>query len=277
MLLVRIFKGLWWCTLIGGIIKHYSYYMVPFIVAENPDIAPRTAIRLSRRMMKGHKWECFVHELSFLGWTILGSLTLGVSNILFMNPYTTAFFTEYYAELRRLAKEKQIEDADLLNDNYLFEKADLKTLANTYPDIIAAASQPQITLSDLKGFQKFIADTFGVTFRRSKAEQAYEKDQARVTRIGREIAAAEGRVYPTRLSPFPSDAKREWIGTCPLYPPLFDLVHYRYFLCPVLHRLDLGSQSAYDHLRRIRQPGRTLRPMAADLRYRQRPDLITFK
>lgn len=170
MLLVRIFKGLWWCTLIGGIIKHYSYYMVPFIVAENPDIAPRTAIRLSRRMMKGHKWECFVHELSFLGWTILGSLTLGVSNILFMNPYTTAFFTEYYAELRRLAKEKQIEDADLLNDNYLFEKADLKTLANTYPDIIAAASQPQITLSDLKGFQKFIADTFGVTFRRSKAE-----------------------------------------------------------------------------------------------------------
>lgn len=213
MLLVRIFKGLWWCTLIGGIIKHYSYYMVPFIVAENPDIAPRTAIRLSRRMMKGHKWECFVHELSFLGWTILGSLTLGVSNILFMNPYTTAFFTEYYAELRRLAKEKQIEDADLLNDNYLFEKADLKTLANTYPDIIAAASQPQITLSDLKGFQKFIADTFGVTFRRSKAEQAYEKDQARVTRIGREIAAAEGRVYPTRLSPFPSDAKREWIGT----------------------------------------------------------------
>lgn len=89
----------------------------------------------------------------------------------------------------------------------------MKTLANTYPDIIAAASQPQITLSDLKGFQKFIADTFGVTFRRSKAEQAYEKDQARVTRIGREIAAAEGRVYPTRLSPFPSDAKREWIGT----------------------------------------------------------------
>ena len=213
MLLVRIFKFLWWCTLIGCIIKHYSYYMVPFIVAENPDIPPRTAIRLSCRMMKGHKWECFVHELSFLGWIILGSLTLGVSDILFTNPYTTAFFTEYYVHLRQLAKEKHIEDVDLLNDTYLFEKADSKTIESTYTDIIAAASHPQVTLTELKGFHKFIADTFGVTFSHSKTEQAYEKDQARLTRIDREIAAAEGRVYPTRLSPFPSDAKREWIGT----------------------------------------------------------------
>ena len=213
MLLVRIFKFLWWCTLIGGIIKHYSYYMVPFIVAENPDIPPRTAIRLSCRMMKGHKWECFVHELSFLGWIILGSLTLGVSDILFTNSYTTAFFTEYYVHLRQLAKDKHIEDVDLLNDTYLFEKADSKTIESTYTDIIAAASHPQVTLTELKGFHKFIADTFGVTFSHSKTEQAYEKDQARLTRIDREIAASEGRVYPTRLSPFPSDAKREWIGT----------------------------------------------------------------
>lgn len=212
MLLVRIFKALWWCTVIGGVIKHYSYYMVPFIVAENPGISPRTAIRLSARMMKGHKWECFVHELSFLGWTLLGSATLGVTNILFTNPYTVAFFTEYYVQLRRLAREKNIENIDLLNDNYLYERADAKTIETVYSDVIAAA-QSEVVLSELKGFQKFIADIFGVTFGNFESERIYEKDQARLVRIEREIAAAEGRVYPTRLSPFPSDAMREWIGT----------------------------------------------------------------
>lgn len=213
MLLVRIFKALWWCTLVGGIIKHYSYYLVPFIVAENPDISPRRAIRLSRRMMKGHKWECFVHELSFLGWIILGNITLGVTDILFTNPYTMAFFTEYYVQIRKLAKEQRIEDADMLNDTFLFEKADSKTIENVYPDIIAAASRPQVSLSELKGLEKFIADIFGVVFVNSRAEQDYERYQARFTRIEREISAVEGRVYPTRLSPFPSNAKREWIGT----------------------------------------------------------------
>ena len=124
-----------------------------------------------------------------------------------------AFFTEYYVQIRKLAKEQRIEDADMLNDTFLFEKADSKTIENVYPDIIAAASRPQVSLSELKGLEKFIADIFGVVFVNSRAEQDYERYQARFTRIEREISAVEGRVYPTRLSPFPSNAKREWIGT----------------------------------------------------------------
>ena len=63
MLVKYIYEFLWSLTVIGGIIKRYSYYMVPYIVAENPDISAKNAIRLSRKMMNGHKWECFVFEL----------------------------------------------------------------------------------------------------------------------------------------------------------------------------------------------------------------------
>lgn len=49
MLLEYIFYTLWCLTVIGGIVKRYSYFLVPYIVAENPDIKARQAITLSRK------------------------------------------------------------------------------------------------------------------------------------------------------------------------------------------------------------------------------------
>lgn len=63
----------------------------------------------------------------------------------------------------------------------------------------------------------------------------------------------------------------------PLYPALLYLVHHRHFLYPVIHRMDLGSLYAYDHLRRICQPGRPSWTMASDLWNRQRSHFINFK
>lgn len=74
MLRYSIYELLWTLTIIGGMIKHYSYSQVPYILAENPDLTGREAITLSRRMMKGHKWECFLLDCSFIGWGILGVL-----------------------------------------------------------------------------------------------------------------------------------------------------------------------------------------------------------
>lgn len=73
MLVVSIYRLLWDLTVIGGVIKRYAYYLVPFIVAENPDISAREAVALSQKMMYGRKWECFLFELSFIGWDILSS------------------------------------------------------------------------------------------------------------------------------------------------------------------------------------------------------------
>lgn len=58
LFVLMVFQYLWALTIIGIVIKRYSYFMVPYILAENPDMKAREAITLSRRMMKGHKWEC---------------------------------------------------------------------------------------------------------------------------------------------------------------------------------------------------------------------------
>ena len=48
-----MYKFFWMFTIVGGIVKTFSYFLVPYIVAENPDMTAREAITLSRRMMKG--------------------------------------------------------------------------------------------------------------------------------------------------------------------------------------------------------------------------------
>ena len=62
--------------------------------------------------------------MSFLGWWLLELVTLGLSAVFYSNAYRTAAFCEYYTYLRNKAKEKGIPNSELLNDKYLFEKAD---------------------------------------------------------------------------------------------------------------------------------------------------------
>ena len=79
------------------IVKYYSYYLAPYILAENPGMDRKEAFAISRRMMEGQKWDAFVLALSFLGWGILSIFTCGILGIFFLNPYTKATFTELYA------------------------------------------------------------------------------------------------------------------------------------------------------------------------------------
>lgn len=213
MFVTFIFKLLWMFTIVGGIIKVYSYFLVPYIVAENPDISARRAITLSRKMMKGHKWECFVFQLSFIGWNILSMVTFGLSSILYSNPYQIASFTEYYAELRRLARENKIPGAEYLNDKYLFEKADKEKIEEAYSDVIAVLNKPEEKIEELKGIRKFFAEYLGILLFPSKNEQIYEASQAERMRVRTRQGAVEGRSYPDRLFPIPEVNKRQKVET----------------------------------------------------------------
>lgn len=93
---------------IPGIIKAYAYMMIPYILAENPEISKERAFEISREMMKGHKWEAFVLSLSFLGWEILGMFTVGLLGIFYVNPYVDATFAEFYTALKAEAFSKGI-------------------------------------------------------------------------------------------------------------------------------------------------------------------------
>lgn len=87
-LLTDVFTLLWTLLfIVPGIVKSYSYAMVPFLIADHPDLQPMEVIKKSQQMMDGYKWQAFVLDLSFLGWQILSILTLGILGIFYVNPY----------------------------------------------------------------------------------------------------------------------------------------------------------------------------------------------
>lgn len=212
---IMFVKYIWyslWCLTIAGIaVKRYSYYLVPFIVAENPDMTAREAVTLSRKMMDGHKWECFVFELSFIGWEILGILTIGIFNIFYTNPYKTAAFTRYYAELRAEALEKGIPGSELLYDTYLYEKAGTFLLRAKYPDVAAFMENPDDGEEKLSGWRGFLADNFGILLMRRSQERSYEKHQAEYVRLRSMIDDVQGLAYPVRLYPVPEEERRKLV------------------------------------------------------------------
>lgn len=97
MFLRNLFLALWSLLLLfPGIIKAYSYRLVPYILKERPELSGTKAITLSRQMMNGHKWRAFVLDLSFLGWVLLSVLTAGILHIFYVGPYIQATDAELY-------------------------------------------------------------------------------------------------------------------------------------------------------------------------------------
>ena len=100
-LLQSIYIVLWTLLLIvPGIIKSISYSQTFFVLKDNPELKNNAAIERSMAMMEGHKMEYFCLILSFIGWLLLGILTLGIG-LLWVNPYiatATAHFYEYVKE-----------------------------------------------------------------------------------------------------------------------------------------------------------------------------------
>ena len=127
--LAEIYKMLWNLTIVGGIIKNYSYKMVQYIVAENPNIKAKDAIKMSREMMNGSKWQAFKLDMSFLGWNILQYATLGLAG-LYVTPYYAATIAELYEVLRKEYIKGQKYNFEALNDEKLFEENELEK----YPD-----------------------------------------------------------------------------------------------------------------------------------------------
>ena len=97
MFLRDLFTTLWSLLLVvPGIVKHYEYLMVPYIIAENPAMDYKEAFQISKQMMDGEKMEAFIMDLSVLGWYLLSAVTCGLLAIFYVNPYVQASFAEMY-------------------------------------------------------------------------------------------------------------------------------------------------------------------------------------
>lgn len=208
MFVLAMYKFLWSITIIGIAIKHYSYLMVPYIVAENPKIPSKTAINLSRKMMNGHKLQYFWNDITFWGWFLLDVVTFGMSRIVFTNAYRIAYFAECYKNLRQYAKEREFEGSEYLNDKYLFEKASVEELNREYAAIgrlkERAGHMPEVFTHGVKGF---MAKWFGISLASQADNDAYADYRINKVRVDRYRAEMEQLAYPTRLHPIPEKQK----------------------------------------------------------------------
>ena len=86
------------CFVIPGIILTFSYSLVPIILIKKPELGIVETLKYSREKMQGHKLDAFVLGLSFIGWAILGTLTLGILYI-WLFPYMQLTFTKFYLNI----------------------------------------------------------------------------------------------------------------------------------------------------------------------------------
>lgn len=101
MFLKDVYNFLWYLLfIIPGIVKGYAYRMVPYILAEHPEMESSEVIHLSQEMTQGHKWNMFILDLSFIGWYFLGALAFGIGMV-FVLPYEYATKAELYQVLKR--------------------------------------------------------------------------------------------------------------------------------------------------------------------------------
>ncbi|MCR5145407.1 MAG: DUF975 family protein [Lachnospiraceae bacterium] len=109
------FKDLYtilWCLLfiVPGIVKSYEYRMIPYLLAENPNMSKEEAFAVSKRMMDGNKMDAFIFDLSFIGWSFLSALTLNIVGIFYYFPY-------YYQSCAMLYDAIKIQDANRMQYN----------------------------------------------------------------------------------------------------------------------------------------------------------------
>ena len=115
--------------LIPQIIKRLSYTMVPYLLAENPQMSQKRAFEISVNTMKGEKAHYFGLQLSFIGWYILAGIAGGIVGqivnktfgdigsisgesigsivtmigMVFLYPYVYATYAEFYCCMREKA------------------------------------------------------------------------------------------------------------------------------------------------------------------------------
>ncbi len=208
LLVKELYLALWSLTIIGGIIKSYSYAMVPYLTAENPDLGANETITLSRKLMNGHKWECFKLDLSLMGWRLLGLLTLGIADVFWASPYTEACYAELYAFLRSeaLTGEKR---SQVFIDRYLFEKASHDALAREYGDVEELKARTEAFNGNFTGFRAVLANVFGIVLAYSERTEAIDRNEIDKIKVRQSLDEMEGRAYPERLAPEPPAPKRD--------------------------------------------------------------------
>lgn len=151
-ILAYLWQLLWltlWFMLfiIPGIIKSYEYSMIYYIASEYKKVSIIDAMNISKIITRGHKWDLFIMDLSFLGWIFLGCISLGIG-FLWIIPYITMTeINAYHALLKEAIEDGRLDPSVLKyeQENDSSEDAaenntdeETETAADTDTDVVAA-------------------------------------------------------------------------------------------------------------------------------------------
>ena len=201
MAVYTLLSYLWIITVVLYPVKRYAYLLTPYLVAENPSLSPLEAIRMSTRMMKGHKWEAFLLEMSILPWLLLSLATGGLAGALFSNPYRETVMAEYCAGIRKLAFENKNPDCEKLMDRYLYEAPPEAVLECAYEDVLELMELPEEKTAPRKGVWGFLEKYLGLVPSMDEHERECRSIMTATRQKEEYQDAVEGNTYPTRLFP----------------------------------------------------------------------------
>ena len=99
-LVITVFVALWsMLFIIPGIIAGYRYRFALYNLCENPELGVMDALNMSKAQTKGYKLDLFVLDLTFIGWSLLCGLTLGILSI-WITPYIQQTDLGYFEAIK---------------------------------------------------------------------------------------------------------------------------------------------------------------------------------
>lgn len=103
-----IVKGLGIALIIAASVYLYSeslkYSLANFIAIEETALSSGEAVKKSKELMTNHRADFFVLNLTFIGWAILATLTLGIG-MLWLIPYMQVSQICFYEKAKSEAQE----------------------------------------------------------------------------------------------------------------------------------------------------------------------------
>lgn len=102
-IVVSVFVFLWSILfLFPGIIAAYRYRFAIYNLCDDPSIGVMEALNMSKAQTRGHKWQLFVLDISFIGWNFLCALTMGILSIWIM-PYVQQTDIGYFEAIKSMS------------------------------------------------------------------------------------------------------------------------------------------------------------------------------
>ncbi len=104
----KLKTDLWTVLLVvPGIIKHYEYLMIPYLLSEDPYMDMRDAFAKSKQMMMGNKKKAFMLDVYFILWHLLGLITFGIAEVFYVKPKKNMVDACLYLKLKEIEGERE--------------------------------------------------------------------------------------------------------------------------------------------------------------------------